>query len=132
MRFPGTQGDVLFNSDQFVMFQQKDEGAKDAQQKLASAVMSPEFQIAFNKVKGSVPARTDVPDTEFDDCAKKGMKDLVEASANGTFMGSLAHGYGQPAAVKEAVFDVVTQQLNGQIITDEALKRLPEAVAAAQ
>ncbi len=132
MRFPGTQGDVLFNSDQFVMFQQKDAGAKDAQQKLASAVMSPEFQIAFNKVKGSVPARTDVPDTEFDDCAKKGMKDLVEASANGTFMGSLAHGYGQPAAVKEAVFDVVTQQLNGQIITDEALKRLPEAVAAAQ
>ncbi|HEY0214401.1 MAG TPA: ABC transporter substrate-binding protein [Paenirhodobacter sp.] len=132
MRFPGTQGDVLFNSDQFVMFEQKDAGAKDAQEKLASDVMSPEFQIAFNKVKGSVPARTDIADTEFDDCAKKGMKDLSEAAANGTFMGSLAHGYGQPGAVKEAIFDVVTQQLNGQITTDEALKRLPEAIAAAQ
>ncbi len=27
-------------------------------------------------VKGSVPARTDVPDTDFDACGKKGMKDL--------------------------------------------------------
>lgn len=132
IRFPGTQGDVLFNSDQFVMFEQKDAAAKDAQEKLASAVMSPEFQIAFNKVKGSVPARTDVSDAEFDDCAKKGMKDVVEAAANNTFMGSLAHGYGQPGAVKEAIFDVVTQHLNGQITTDQALTRLPEAIAAAK
>ncbi len=132
IRFPGTQGSVLFNSDQFVMFEQDDAGKTEAQLKLASAVEDPAFQIAFNTVKGSVPARTDVPDTDFDDCAKKGMKDVVEASASGNFMGSLAHGYGQPAAVKEAVFDVVTQHLNGQITTDEALKRLPEAVAAAQ
>lgn len=132
IRFPGTQGDVLFNSDQFVMFEQADKGKQDAQVKLASDAMSPEFQIAFNKVKGSVPARTDVPDTEFDDCAKKGMKDVKEASANGTFMGSLAHGYGQPSAVKEAIFDVVTQVINGQLTTDAALKRLPEAVAAAK
>ncbi|RWR07911.1 ABC transporter substrate-binding protein [Paenirhodobacter populi] len=132
IRFPGTQGDVLFNSDQFVMFEQRDPAAKDAQEKLASAVMSPEFQIAFNKVKGSVPARTDVSDAEFDDCARKGMKDVVEAAANNTFMGSLAHGYGQPGAVKEAIFDVVTQHLNGQITTDQALTRLPEAIAAAK
>ncbi|RWR30377.1 carbohydrate ABC transporter substrate-binding protein [Sinirhodobacter populi] len=132
IRFPGTQGDVLFNSDQFVMFEQRDPAAKDAQEKLASAVMSPEFQIAFNKVKGSVPARTDVSDAEFDDCAKKGMKDVVEAAASNTFMGSLAHGYGQPGAVKEAIFDVVTQHLNGQITTDQALTRLPEAIAAAK
>lgn len=132
IRFPGTQGDVLFNSDQFVMFEQGDAEKKDAQIKMASAVMDPGFQIAFNTVKGSVPARTDVPDTEFDDCGKKGMKDLAEAGANGTLAGSLAHGHGQPSAVKEAVFDVVTQHLNGQITTDEALKRLPEAVAAAQ
>lgn len=131
IRFPGTQGNVLFNSDQFVMFEQKDAGMKDAQLKMAAAVMDPAFQIAFNKVKGSVPARTDVPDTDFDACGKKGMKDLAEAAANGTLAGSLAHGHGQPSSVKEAIFDVVTQQLNGQISTDEALKRLPQAVKAA-
>jgi glucose/mannose transport system substrate-binding protein len=131
IRFPGTQGSVLFNADQFMMFDVGDE-QKDAQMKMASAVEDPAFQIAFNKVKGSVPARTDIPDTEFDDCAKKGMKDLAEASSKGTLMGSLAHGYAQPAAVKEAMLDVITQHLNGQLTTDAALKRLPEAVAAAK
>ena len=44
--------------------------------------MNPTFQSAFNVVKGSVPARTDVPDTAFDACGKKGMKDLAEANQN--------------------------------------------------
>ncbi len=131
IRFPGTQGSVLFNADQFMMFDVGGDAA-DAQMKMASAVENPAFQIAFNKVKGSVPARTDIPDTEFDDCAKKGMKDLNEASSKGTLMGSLAHGYAQPAAIKEAMLDVITQHLNGQLTTDAALKRLPEAVAAAK
>ena len=131
MRFPGTQGSVLFNSDQFVMFDVGDD-KRDAQLKMAAAVEDPAFQIAFNTVKGSVPARTDVPDTDFDDCGKKGMKDLAEAAASGNLAGSLAHGHAQPSSVKEAVFDVVTQHLNGQISTDQALERLPQAVAAAQ
>jgi len=132
IRFPGTQGTVLFNSDQFVMFELGDGEERNAQVEMASAVMDPAFQVAFNTVKGSVPARTDIEDTEFDDCGKKGMADLAEASSGGTLAGSLAHGHGQPSAVKEAVFDVVTQHLNGQISTDDALTRLPEAVAAAQ
>ncbi|MGN7294211.1 MULTISPECIES: ABC transporter substrate-binding protein [unclassified Rhizobium] len=131
IRFPGTQGNVLFNADQFVMFD-VGEKQRDAQLKMAAAVEDPAFQIAFNTVKGSVPARTDVPGDQFDDCGKKGIKDVAEAAEKGTLMGSLAHGYAQPSAVKEAVFDVVTQHLNGQISTDDALKRLPEAVAAAK
>ena len=131
IRFTGTQGSVLFNSDQFVMFDVGEE-KRDAQLKMAAAVEDPAFQIAFNTVKGSVPARTDVPDTEFDDCGKKGMKDLAEAASSGNLAGSLAHGHAQPSAVKEAVFDVVTQHLNGQITTDQALERLPQAIAAAQ
>lgn len=130
-RFPGTQGDVLFNSDQFVMFE-VGEDKRDAQLAMASAVMDPAFQVAFNTVKGSVPARTDIEDTEFDACGKKGMEELAAAAENGTLAGSLAHGHAQPSAIKEAVFDVVTQHLNGQISTDEALQRLPEAIAAAQ
>jgi glucose/mannose transport system substrate-binding protein len=109
------------------------EDKRDAQNKLASAILAPAFQIAFNKVKGSVPARTDIADTEFDDCAKKGMKDLAEASSAGTLFGSLAHGHGAPAAVKNAVYDVVTAFWNGEIATpDEAVQQLADAVTAAQ
>ena len=52
-------------------------------------------------VKGSVPARTDVPDTAFDDCGKKGIKDLAEANANGTLFGSMAHGHASPGRRQE-------------------------------
>ena len=131
MRFPGTQGSVLFNSDQFVMFEVGEE-QREAQMMMASAVMDPAFQVAFNTVKGSVPARTDVEDTEFDACGQKGMADLAEAAESGNLAGSMAHGHAQPAAVKEAFYDVITQHLNGQITTDEALERLPQAVTAAQ
>jgi glucose/mannose transport system substrate-binding protein len=131
-RFPGTQGTVLFNADQFVMFKVGDD-KRDAQLKLASAIENPSFQIAFNKVKGSVPARTDISNEEFDDCAKKGMQDLAEAADKGTLFGSLAHGHGAPAAVKNAVYDVVTRHLNGDIASsEEAVTALGEAVAAAK
>jgi glucose/mannose transport system substrate-binding protein len=130
-RFPGTQGTVLFNSDQFVMFA-VGEDSRDAQLKLASAVMSPEFQIAFNKVKGSVPARTDVSGDELDACGQKGMKDLAEASDSGHLYGSLAHGHGGQSAIKNAVFDVVTAHLNGEYDSDQAVEELVNAVASAQ
>ncbi len=131
-RFPGTQGNVTFNSDQFVMFKVGDD-RRAAQIDLAKAIMSPSFQSAFNKVKGSVPARTDVSVDDFDDCGKKAMADLKEAAANGHLMGSLAHHHAAPAAVTSAMYDVITNHFNGEIKTsDEAVKQLVAAVKAAQ
>lgn len=130
-RVPGTQGAVTFNSDQFAMFKVGKDSVK-AQNELASSVMSPDFQIAFNIVKGSVPARTDVSNTQFDDCGKKGMKDLAEANQKGTLMGSMAHGHAAPASVKNAVYDVVTAHFNGEYNARNAAKELAAAVADAQ
>ncbi|MDR6757983.1 glucose/mannose transport system substrate-binding protein [Mycoplana sp. BE70] len=131
MRFPGTQGSVTFNSDQFAMFKVSEDKVP-AQLAMASAIESPTFQSAFNVVKGSVPARTDVPDTAFDDCGKKGIKDLAEANANGTLYGSMAHGHANPAAVKNAIYDVVTRQFNGELSSEEATKELVAAVEGAK
>ncbi|MBB5753276.1 ABC transporter substrate-binding protein [Prosthecomicrobium pneumaticum] len=130
-RFPGTQGSVTFNSDQFALFK-VGEAQRSAQEKLAKAIMNPTFQSAFNVVKGSVPARTDVPDTAFDDCGKKGIKDLAEASASGHLYGSMAHGHAEPAAIKNAIYDVVTAAFNGQYDSAAAVKELVSAVEAAK
>jgi glucose/mannose transport system substrate-binding protein len=129
-RFPGTQGNVTFNTDQFVMFE-VGEDRRPAQIELARAIMAPSFQSAFNVVKGSVPARTDVSDADFDDCGKKAMQDLKEAAANNRLMGSLAHGHAAPAAVKNAIYDVVTTHFNGGIGSEEAVKQLVAAVQGA-
>lgn len=131
MRYPGTQGSVTFNSDQFAMFKVAEDKVP-AQLAMASAIESPTFQSAFNVVKGSVPARTDVPDTAFDDCGKKGIKDLAEANAAGTLYGSMAHGHANPAAVKNAIYDVVTRQFNGELSSEEATKELVTAVEGAK
>ncbi|MBV7300808.1 ABC transporter substrate-binding protein [Enterovibrio paralichthyis] len=128
-RMPGTQGMVTFNSDQFVMF---DVGDSKAQEAMAKAIMSPEFQSAFNVVKGSVPARTDVSNAAFDACGKKGMADLAEANKNDTLVGSMAHGHAAPAAVKNAVYDVVTNHFNGGMDSKQATKALVAAVQDAQ
>ncbi|WP_412178776.1 ABC transporter substrate-binding protein [Rhizobium sp. TRM96647] len=131
MRFPGTQGSVTFNSDQFAMFKVADDKVP-AQLAMASAIESPTFQSAFNVVKGSAPARTDVPDTDFDDCGKKAIKDLAEANANGSLYGSMAHGHANPAAVKNAIYDVVTRQFNGELSSEEAVTELVAAVEGAK
>lgn len=129
IRFPGTQGSVTFNSDQFAMFGQG-EGDADAQLKMASSIMNPVFQSAFNVVKGSAPARTDVPNDDFDDCGKKAMSDLAEANTANSLFGSMAHGHAAPAAIKNAVYDVVTQHFNGEISSDEAAAELANAIEA--
>ena len=131
IRYPGTQGSVTFNADQFMMFKVGEKGRK-AQLMMASDIESPEFQSAFNVVKGSVPARTDVPNDAFDDCGKKGMADLAEANTNGTLFGSAAHGHAAPAAVKNAIYDVVTRAFNGELDPAAATKELVTAVAGAQ
>jgi glucose/mannose transport system substrate-binding protein len=131
IRFPGTQGAVTFNSDQFMMFKVGDE-AKAAQAQMAASIMSPAFQSAFNVVKGSAPARTDVPNDAFDDCGKKAMADLAEANTKGTLFGSAAHGHAHPAAVKNAVYDVVTGAFNGELDPAAAAAELAKVVAAAK
>ena len=82
LRFPGTDGSVIYLSDVLGMLAvPKDR--QEAQDALASTVMSKETQVAFNVIKGSVPARTDVSDEKFDACGKKGIADLKAANANG-------------------------------------------------
>jgi len=130
-RFPGTQGAVTFNTDQFMMFKVGDE-QKKAQLQMASDIESPTFQSAFNVVKGSAPARTDVPDTAFDDCGKKAIADLAEADKNGKLFGSMAHGHAAPAAIKNALYDVVTRHFNGEMDSKAAAAALAEAIAAAK
>ena len=133
IRYPGTQGSVTFNSDQFAMFGVKGDDKLKAQMEMAAAIESPAFQSAFNVVKGSAPARIDVPDTDFDDCGKKAIKDLADANASNTLFGSMAHGHAAPASVKNATYDVITGAFNGKYKDGaEAAKALADAVAAAK
>ena len=125
-RTPGTQGMVSFNADQFAMFKVGADKVA-AQNKLATAILEPGFQSAFNVVKGSAPARTDVPDTAFDACGKKAIKDLAEANKSDRLVGSMAHGHAVPASIKNAFYDVITRQFNGSIDSKKAAAEMASA-----
>jgi glucose/mannose transport system substrate-binding protein len=150
-QYPGTEGDFIFNSDQFAMSnarrtwsfaksavlvepqgQQDREKQVVGQLELASAIMDPSFQEAFNLIKGSIPARTDVSDGKFDACGKKSMADLKVAIKNDAMVGSFAHGHAMPEPVKEAVYAVVSKSFNSDGSSADAVKQLVRAVRAAE
>ena len=131
-RVPGSAGAVSFNSDQFAMFAVASDDAQASQGAMAASIMSPVFQSAFNVVKGSVPARTDVPDADFDACGKQGMAELAAAAASDTLVGSMAHGHANRAAVKNAMYDVITAHFNGEYDAQTAAEEMVTAVELAQ
>ena len=129
-RFPGTQEQVTFLSDQFAMFDQAGEVSPE-QAALAEAILSPEFQIAFNKLKGSVPARTDLEVGELDPCGQEAYADFKAAAGSGNLVGSFAHGHANPASVKNAIYDVITAHFNGDYDSETAVEELVTAVQIA-
>ena len=128
---PGTEGSFLFNTDFFAMFD-VDEADADAQRALAAGILDPGFQVTFNLVKGSIPARTDVSADEFDVCGQKSIADMQAAAEAGTLLGSLAHGHGQPSAIQGAIVDVVTQHFNSDMSSADAVEALVQSVNAAR
>jgi len=57
-----------------------DEETKKAQLELASLLISPEIQVAFNLKKGSLPVRGDIDLSAANDCMQKGLKILADGN----------------------------------------------------
>lgn len=129
---PMTEHMFSYNVDSFAMFKVDSDGKKQAQQDLASLILSKDFQTTFNKAKGSIPVRLDVPLEGFDTCAKESRKAFDAASEGNGLVPSLAHGMAVSASVQGAVFDAITNFFNDPEMTAEtAAERLASAVRAA-
>jgi glucose/mannose transport system substrate-binding protein len=59
----------------------KDPALKAAQLKMASTLIKPDVQVAFNLKKGSLPMRPDVDLSAANDCMKKGLEILDHSKA---------------------------------------------------
>nr|WP_319389168.1 ABC transporter substrate-binding protein [uncultured Cohaesibacter sp.] len=127
-----SEGGYILNSDSFAMFNVKGEDKKEGQALLAELILGKEFQETFNLYKGSIPARMDVPMDKFDACAIKSMEDMTAAAKNDTLVGSVAHEIAQAGAVRGAFLDVVTAHFNSDMSSEEATKKLIEAINLAK
>jgi glucose/mannose transport system substrate-binding protein len=126
---PG-KGFVL-NSDSFTFFKVEGEDRLKGQKVLASLIMSPDFQKIFNLAKGSIPARTDVPLDDFDDCAKRSHADLVKAIESNSLVPSMAHEMAVPRSVRGEFLDLVTQFFNSDMSSEDAVEQLAAAIKRA-
>ncbi|WP_028312613.1 ABC transporter substrate-binding protein [Derxia gummosa] len=125
---PGTANAFTFNIDSFVMFDKAGADAKKARGDFASAVMSPEFQEVFNLNKGSIPVRSGVDLSKFDDCAKKSAADFAADAKAGTLLPTIAHKMAVPESTQGAMQDVVTQFFHSSSMTPaEAATKLAAA-----
>ncbi|WP_299144311.1 ABC transporter substrate-binding protein [uncultured Tateyamaria sp.] len=57
-----------------------DEATQKAQMELASTLISPEVQVAFNLKKGSLPVRGDIDMSSANDCMQKGLSILADGN----------------------------------------------------
>ena len=125
---PGSAASYTFNVDSFILFKLKDPAAQKAQADLAAAIMSPEFQEVFNLNKGSIPVRTGMDMSKFDECGKKSAKDFADTAKNGGLVPSIAHGMAVAPSAEGAIKDVVSQFWNDdKISVADAMKKIANA-----
>ena len=114
------------------LFTQTDPELVAAQEVLASAIMDPEVQIAFNQAKGAIPARTDIDLAAMDACAQETSAALGANDAGGTAVPTFAGTHAANAAVVGAATDAITGFFNSEMTADEGATALADAIAAAK
>lgn len=126
--FPDTQGMFLFNADQYIFFRNPAQGQAGANA-FASVLMSPALQATVNVKTGAAPARVDVAPDRFNACGKRAIADLRAGNMRRTVLGSIAMGNANPAPVKTAIYQVVTDHLHGLRTDADAASALRQAIA---
>ncbi len=70
----------LIQGDAFVFPRTNNPGTVQAQKLLAKVLLNPATQLEFNKLKGSIPIRSDVDTSTMDICAQTGMAIMKDKS----------------------------------------------------
>ena len=99
---PGTDGSFIIVADGFTLA--KGAPHKEAALAWLKSIGSKEAQAAFNPLKGSIPARTDVDRSKFDIYHQWSM----DSFARDRPVASCVHGEAAPAAFQQALNDAVT------------------------
>jgi glucose/mannose transport system substrate-binding protein len=99
---PGTDGSFIIVADGFTLA--KGAPHKEAALAWLKSIGSKEAQEAFNPLKGSIPARTDVDRSKFDAYHQWSM----DSFAKNKLVASCVHGEAAPAAFQQALNDAVT------------------------
>jgi glucose/mannose transport system substrate-binding protein len=130
---PKAQGDsFVYLVNSLSLFTQTDPDLIKGQEVLASAIMDPAVQIAFNQAKGAIPARTDIDLSGMDACAQATSASLASNDAGGTAVPTFAGTHAANAAIVGAATDAITGFFNSDMSAADGATALADAIAAAK
>ncbi|NHQ88116.1 extracellular solute-binding protein [Iodobacter sp. HSC-16F04] len=113
---PTQNGEYSFAADTLTFFRQDDPARQQAQNDFATLLMSAEAQIAYNKHKGSIPARTDIDVHKLDTYGKASAQDFAQSSGKNTLVPSWAHNMAVQDDLKKTWIEIVFEYWNNDSI----------------
>ncbi|MCZ8178437.1 MAG: ABC transporter substrate-binding protein [Rhizobium sp.] len=129
---PKAKGDgFVYLVNSLSLFTQTEPDLIRGQEVLATAIMDPAVQIAFNQAKGAIPARTDIDLSAMDACAQATSASLAKNDGAGTAVPTFAGTHAANATVAAAATDTITKFFNSKMTAEEGAAALADAIAAA-
>lgn len=125
---PAATPNFKFIIDAFGVFNNDDPAVIAAQDAWAESIMDPEVQKNFNKIKGSIPARSDVSVEDFDACAQRSFADREAAVASGNMVGGLTEGFAAPPQFSGVFSDVVGKFFVTDMSSKDAVQALVDGI----
>lgn len=118
---PQTEGVYIYNMDSFVIFNQSFGYQKSDTDGLGKTLASVSFQKEFSKKKGSIPARGDIPLTDFNICSQQSRQDLDVSEANNALVPSMTDSMAVAPVVQNAIIEELYRFFNDSTKTPEQL-----------
>jgi len=115
---PGTTSVYFIVIDAFAFPTNNEKLDRPSQLLFAHEIMNADNQIAFNRLKGSIPVRTDIRDKDIDTCGKIGL-DLI-SSKNGQVS---APSMMMPSQMSQEWMDIVAGYFNDAKISAVGVQR---------
>lgn len=127
---PHDAGDAfVYLVNSLSLFAQTDPEQIAAQEVLATAIMDPAVQIAFNIAKGAIPARTDADPAALDSCAQATLSAMATNDAAGTAVPTFAGTHAANATVVGAATDAITEFFNSDMTPQDGVTLLADSIA---
>lgn len=104
---PGTESIYFVVIDAFAFPVSNNEQVRRSQRLFARQLMNVNNQLAFNRIKGSIPPRTDIQRSHLDTCGKVGL-DLISRENGQVFAQSML----MPPQMSQGWIDIVADYFN--------------------
>ncbi|MGD8110544.1 ABC transporter substrate-binding protein [Vibrio sp. TRT 17S01] len=121
---PQSHDIFLYNMDSFI-FMSGNMTSHQQANKLATIMANRDFQIRFNKLKGSIPPRLDIDMRHFNDCQQQSYQDFKRAVQQGRAAPSMTDSMALNPVAQQAMNSAIFRFYRDKSVTaDDMIKRI--------